>query len=123
MPLSVKVLTLVAEPVALRPEPAKSLADREPLDIATTTVRADKVALVPVPKAFGAKVMRPLLVETVMVDGRFKIGRLTGEAVGVSVLTEMVFAALLPTKMPVLWPLSVTLTVPLPLALSLPAAK
>ena len=121
MPLRVTVL--VPEPDAVRPAPVKSFTVRLPLEIATTTVRADEVASVPVPKAFCAKVIRPLLVETVIADGRFKTGRLTAEAVAVAVLTVMVLAAELPPVMPVLWPLSVTLTVPLPLALSLPLPR
>ena len=121
MPLS--VMEPVPEPDAVRPEPVKPLADKLPLEIATMTVRADVVASVPVPKAPAANVIWPLLVETVIADGRFKVGRLKVVALGVSVLTAMTLAAWLPPVTPVLWPLMVALTVPLPLALTLPAAK
>ena len=119
MPLKISGSVAVPEPVALTPEPSKALAVRLPLAMSTTTVRAVEL----VPSAPAARVMRPLLVETVRLSGRFKAGRLTAEAVGVTVLTVTLLAAELPPVMPVLWPLSVTLTVPLPLALSLPAAR
>jgi hypothetical protein len=88
-----------------------------------TTVRVT----VPVPKALVARVIWPLLVDTLMVDGRFKVGRLTADALTVLPDTVMLLPAVLPTMMPVVLPLSVTLTepalLPLKLALSLPALR
>ena len=119
MPFKISGSVTVPKPVALTPEPSKALAVRLPLEISTMTVRAVEL----VPSAPAASVMWPLLVETVRLAGRLKAGRLTAEAVGVTVLTVTLLAAELPPVMPVLWPLSVALTVPLPLALRLPAAR
>ena len=118
MPLSVS--EPVPEPDAVRPEPVKPLADKLPSEIATMTVRAVEL----VPSAPAAKVICPLLVETVIADGKLKVGRLSAAAFPpVTVLTAIVLAAELPPLMPVLCSLRVTLTVPLPLALTLPAAR
>ena len=117
MPLRVSVR--VPEPVAVRPAPVGSLADRLPLEISTTTVRAVEL----VPSAPPSRVMWPPLVDTVNADGRFKVGRLNVVAVPVTVLTVIALAAESPPVMPLLWLLRVTLTAPLPLALTLPAAR
>ena len=122
MPDSVSVSTLMAEPVAVTPKP-KPVADSAPALVEITTVRCTE----PVPKAWAASVIWPLLVDTVMLDARLSVGRFTAEALNVGVLTWIVLPAEPPTTMPLAEPLSVTLTEPvsppLRLALSLPALR
>ena len=100
MPLKLSVA--LAEPVAVTPEPLKPLAVKVPLEIDTTTVRADKLASVPVPRASEAKVILPLPVDTVIAEGRFNVGKLTATALAVAVLTATLLAVPLPPVMPLL---------------------
>ena len=126
MPVSVSVLTLLAEPVAAMPAPTpvpKPVADRLPPLVEMSTVRV----AVPVPRAPAANVIWPAVSATVMFKGRLSVGRLTAEALTVLPETLMLLPAAPPTMMPVVLLLRVTLTepasLPLKLALSLPLPR
>ena len=119
MPVSVSVPTLLVEPVAVTLEPGRPVADKVPALVEMTTVRSAE----PFPRALDASKIWPLLIDTAIADGRFKVGWFTADALAVVPETVILLPAEPLSTMPVVAPLSVTPTEPVPLALSLPALK